>query len=189
MSDGIIVTMTRRRGGIGIAAGKRLGPLLKERGIGVNELDRAVGQKSGYTTRLVRGKKPVPDTDIIRRMAEYLHVSFFWLAFGQGPRDAAAPPDTSTEQQLLEASLSGSVPIEVVRQVDPWQRAVDFADHEISSAAIALARKRVEGRELSWRACFAEMLKAQKEVTQKAERAARALERQKHKSPRRRVGT
>lgn len=41
--------------------GERVRARMETLGIGFNELDRAIGQGSGYTTRLVAGKKKRPD--------------------------------------------------------------------------------------------------------------------------------
>lgn len=64
--------------------GERVRGLLEQKGTGFNELDRAIGQGSGYTTRLVAGKKKRPDPAILHKIAEVLGVGYEWLVTGKG---------------------------------------------------------------------------------------------------------
>jgi hypothetical protein len=65
--------------------GERLLYAIQLRDIGFNELDRAIGQGSGYTSRLVRDLKERPDVFLINKIARELHVDFEWLVSGRGP--------------------------------------------------------------------------------------------------------
>lgn len=158
MSSGIIRLMARKRAGNGVAIGKRLKPILEERNIGMNELDRVIGQTSGWTTRLLGGTKPRPDMTLIFGIAQHLRINFQWLAFGLG--DPALPAGTSgtVEEEMLRMSLDG-VPKESVRPPpDPWQQAMDVLGERISSAAYKQARKKNKGRALSAYECQRELL-------------------------------
>lgn len=63
--------------------------------MGFNELDRAIGQGSGYTTRLVAGKKKRPDPTILHKMAEALGVHYEWLVTGQGDPGPSGPASSA----------------------------------------------------------------------------------------------
>lgn len=65
---------------------------MEKLGIGFNELDRAIGQSSGYTTRLVAGKKKRPDPVILSKIAKELGVTSDWLSTGEGDPAEGTPP-------------------------------------------------------------------------------------------------
>ncbi|WP_394825010.1 helix-turn-helix domain-containing protein [Pendulispora albinea] len=72
-----------------MSIGGRVKEALERAGIGYNQLDRAIGQSSGYTTRLVSGEKKRPDPTILARIANELGVSITWLIDGSGSPDSA----------------------------------------------------------------------------------------------------
>lgn len=62
-------------------------------GLRMNELDRLIGQRSGYTTRLEKGEKLEPAVGIVAAAAREMRVSLAWLVDGEGPmvRSADSP--------------------------------------------------------------------------------------------------
>lgn len=72
--------------------GERVRARMETLGIGFNELDRAIGQGSGYTTRLVAGKKKRPDPVILAKIAKELGVTTDWLSTGEGQSPDGTPP-------------------------------------------------------------------------------------------------
>jgi len=70
-------------------------------GLGYNELDRLIGQTSGYSSPLERGTKPTPSVKVMADAAKVLNVSLDWLATGEGPMDRTAP-DPPISQFLME---------------------------------------------------------------------------------------
>lgn len=64
--------------------------------LGFNELDRAIGQTSGYTTRLVAGKKKRPDPTILGKIAQVLGVSVDWIVSGEDTATPPVPPVSET---------------------------------------------------------------------------------------------
>lgn len=47
--------------------------------------EREAGLKRGYMTQLKSGKVRAPGPETIRQLADYLRVSYEWLAIGRGP--------------------------------------------------------------------------------------------------------
>lgn len=71
------------------------------RGIGMNELDRLVGQSSGYTTRLESGSKKMPSAEVMNRLASALRVHLSWLLTGQEPRELALEQDAPSQRAVV----------------------------------------------------------------------------------------
>lgn len=65
--------------------GERLKLAREQRGLGCNEVDRAIGQGSGYTSPLERGEKARPAVDVLLQIAKVLDVRPAWLFFDDGP--------------------------------------------------------------------------------------------------------
>ncbi len=57
----------------------------EEAGMGSNELDRAIGMTTGYTSRVERGAKTEPTIGPVAAAARAMNVSLEWLADGDGP--------------------------------------------------------------------------------------------------------
>lgn len=86
-------------------------------GVGFNELDRTIGQGSGYTTRLVAGKKKRPDPAILEKIAQALGVTIGWIVSGEGDTPTPPPPPVS---QVRETEVSNDVIDELLAQAwDP----------------------------------------------------------------------
>lgn len=122
--------------------GERLTHAMALRGLKKNELDRKIGQGSGYTTRLARNLKKRPDPDILRRVADELKVSFEWLVFGRGEMTDTTPTETGLSE-MLRASLEG------VEEPGPnnFERAAMYWGPSVPKEALATVRKRAAGRE------------------------------------------
>lgn len=63
-------------------------------GLGFNELDRLIGQGSGYSSPLESGGKKLTTAEIMGKAAKALNVNVEWLITGEGPMDRAAPDPT-----------------------------------------------------------------------------------------------
>ncbi len=101
--------------------GDRVRLLLEQRGLGFNELDRKIGQGSGYTTRLVHGKKKRPDPAILQRIATELGVSLEWLLGGSEEGDGTAPAVTPRAPPSSERGRSRSEDLVMdVRDPPEW---------------------------------------------------------------------
>jgi transcriptional regulator with XRE-family HTH domain len=66
------------------ALGDRIRTAREKAGLGMNELDRAIGQGSGYTSPLEKGEKASPDYRIIADIAKILTVRLEWILTGTG---------------------------------------------------------------------------------------------------------
>lgn len=62
--------------------------------LGNNELDKAIGRSSGFTSRLETGARTAPRTEALKAIAEATKVSFEWLAFGKGEMQPTMPTRT-----------------------------------------------------------------------------------------------
>lgn len=62
--------------------GARIVERLRALNLSCNELDRRIGQTSGYTSPLIRGKKPGAQHAILGKMATELGVTLDWLLYG-----------------------------------------------------------------------------------------------------------
>lgn len=75
------------------------------RGLSMNELDRQIGQSSGFSTRVESGEKPGITMAIVAKAAEVLAVSLEWLVNGTGSAtDGAAlsqPKVTDDEARVV----------------------------------------------------------------------------------------
>ena len=74
---------------LGQTVGQRVRLARTARGYGVNELDRLLGSKQGYVSRL-EGSEREPRADTLRKLAQALGVSVEWLATGEGTMEGAA---------------------------------------------------------------------------------------------------
>lgn len=72
--------------------GRRVQEAREEAGMGVNDLDRAIGaaEGSGYTSRLESGDKVRPSAIFMARIASALKVRIEWLLRGEEPKRADA---------------------------------------------------------------------------------------------------
>jgi len=68
------------------AVGRRVKELREKMGLGVNELDRMVGQ-NGFTSRLENGEKKRPNLFVMLRVADVLGADVRWLATGEEPHE------------------------------------------------------------------------------------------------------
>jgi transcriptional regulator with XRE-family HTH domain len=68
------------------AMGRRIVDRMQALGLSCNALDRRIGQTSGYTSPLIRGKKRTPEAFVLERMAGALGVTVDWLINGNQPR-------------------------------------------------------------------------------------------------------
>lgn len=66
--------------------GARVKELREAAGLKMNELDRMIGQGSGYTTRLESGEKKNPQLHVLDAYARELKVNIRWLVTGKGSR-------------------------------------------------------------------------------------------------------
>lgn len=84
------------------SVGARVGRAMAARGMGYNELDRALGYSEGYSSRLVRTDRS-PRASTLAALAEALRVNLTWLATGQGPMDdGSAPLPPSSRAKVLK---------------------------------------------------------------------------------------
>ncbi len=76
-----------------------------EAGLGMNELDRRIGQPhGGYTTRLEAGEKKRPDPAVLNKIADALNVRLEWLLSGDLPKREGSPqPRTSNGGTVANA--------------------------------------------------------------------------------------
>jgi transcriptional regulator with XRE-family HTH domain len=92
-------------------------------GLGVNQLERACHLGKGVISNIENGRRPNPDAETLRLIAEATSHQFTWLAFGEGPEkrgDTEPPPSRwpGLEQaiEMLSAELSPRV-VEVGRRM------------------------------------------------------------------------
>lgn len=79
--------------------GERLKFALELRGMGTNELDRAIGE-SGWASRVARDMKPRAESDLVMACAQTLRVRFMWLEWGLGPMDGAPDSESYLASEL-----------------------------------------------------------------------------------------
>lgn len=67
--------------------------VMEAKGLGSNELNRAMGKDMGFMSNLLKRKAPQIDT--MQLLAKALGVHLEWLTTGRGPRDLADPPPSA----------------------------------------------------------------------------------------------
>ena len=77
--------------------GERWREAREDAGLGVNELDRLLGQTSGVTSRVEADAKPQVTMVMVDRAARVLRVRLDWLVRGEGPKRA---PDSEPKEPL-----------------------------------------------------------------------------------------
>lgn len=75
---------------MGLTLGQRVKEARELRGIRVNDLDRAIGSRPGYVSRLEDGAFTSVGSEKLRQIAEVLRVSLDWLVLGHGSLELAA---------------------------------------------------------------------------------------------------
>lgn len=75
---------------MGLTLGRRVREARELRGIGVNDLDRAIGSKPGYISRLEADEFASVGSEKLRLIAEVLRVSLDWIVLGHGTLELAA---------------------------------------------------------------------------------------------------
>lgn len=78
----------------------RLKDAMEAEGKSPTRTQRECGFQSGYLTSLKQGKIQSPSPEAIRRLADYLHVSFEWLAIGRGTMRVAGASGSPREDAL-----------------------------------------------------------------------------------------
>lgn len=66
------------------SVGARVRQAMTARGMGYNEVDRALGYSEGYTSRLAASARQ-PRANTLASLASALQVNLVWLATGEGP--------------------------------------------------------------------------------------------------------
>lgn len=127
--------------GLGQTVGQRVRVARMARGCGVNELDRLIGSKQGYVSRLESSDRE-PRADTLRKLAQALGVSVEWLATGEGTIDGAGvtvPPPSPSAPSLNPTPEPGSVV--VYDDDDPYpnrSRAIALLGHNLDPRARAV---------------------------------------------------
>jgi transcriptional regulator with XRE-family HTH domain len=80
--------------------GQRLQQALKARGMGINELDRAIG-KHGYCSRIARDEREAT-ADNLGAIALALGISLDWLVLGQGEMDSASVTTKESGEAVVD---------------------------------------------------------------------------------------
>lgn len=75
---------------MGLTLGRRVREARELRGLGVNDLDRAIGSRPGYVSRLEGDEFSSVGSEKLRRIAEVLRVSLDWIVMGHGTLELAA---------------------------------------------------------------------------------------------------
>jgi transcriptional regulator with XRE-family HTH domain len=70
--------------------------------------EREAGIKRGYMTRLKSGGVAAPTPETIRQLADYLRVSYEWLAIGRGPMRQDGWASSPLEEAMLFARRNGA---------------------------------------------------------------------------------
>jgi transcriptional regulator with XRE-family HTH domain len=127
------------------------------RGLGVNELDRALGKQQGYTSTLEKTPKRTPRIETLELLRKALDVPFDWLAYGKGPsgleglpvEEPAArvtPPadDRHPNREVALATLQGLVApaIETAMRTVRLSRDDDPTVDEWIEMTMAMQRRR-----------------------------------------------
>lgn len=147
-------------------------------GLGSNELDRAIGQGSGYTSPLEAGTKASPNLEIVARAATAMKVSPAWLAFGEGPM-------RSTETTGLDFP-AGTLLLKLRKQpgLESWieEHPASATVHELvrgimaieSGRAAAYARSEDQRPHAGWGAFFKDLRAGKIDVVNVAHHASAA---------------
>lgn len=112
--------------------GERLKVAIKAEGrdgeVSQNEFERQAGLKRGQLSTYARGKRggSTIAVDKLRALADVLHVSFDWLAWGEGPMRKGGRDTTPAEEAIVLARRSGTRE-EAIQSA--WER---FRDREAS---------------------------------------------------------
>lgn len=122
--------------------GQRVRLARTARGRGVNELDRLLGSKQGYVSRLESSDRE-PRADTLRKLAQALGVSLEWLATGEGTMEGAsggAVPSVPAPPPAPPSASTTPVPGSVVvyDDDDPYpnrSRAIALLGHNLDARA------------------------------------------------------
>lgn len=74
---------------MGLTLGRRVREARELRGLGVNDLDRAIGSRPGYVSRLEADEFASVGSEKLRQIAEVLRVSLDWIVLGHGTLEQA----------------------------------------------------------------------------------------------------
>ncbi|HEU4410181.1 MAG TPA: helix-turn-helix transcriptional regulator, partial [Polyangiaceae bacterium] len=129
----------------GQTVGQRVRLARTARGRGVNELDRLIGSKQGYVSRLESSDRE-PRADTLRKLAQALGVSLEWLATGEGTMaggGATAPVPAPTLAAAAASAVNPTPPgpVVVYDDDDPYpnrSRALALLGHNLDPRARAV---------------------------------------------------
>lgn len=106
--------------------------------------ERDAGLQRGYMSQVKSGKIRSPGPDVIRALADYLHVQFEWLAIGRGPMREEAWASSPLESAMRFALLHGARQDAIDAAVDRYRDAPDMTGNDwilaFNSEAIRLER-------------------------------------------------
>ncbi len=126
----------------GQTVGQRVRLARSARGRGVNELDRLIGSKQGYVSRLESSERE-PRADTLRKLAQALQVSLEWLATGEGSMEGGATTAVPAPPPAPPSGGATPVPGSVVvyDDEDPYpnrSRALALLGHNLDPRARAV---------------------------------------------------
>lgn len=104
-----------------MTVGERVLEAMKARGLGFNELDRALGKSQGYTSRLTRSDRN-PRSDTVQALAEALGVAYVWLLEGRGDMVLGEPEGAADE---AERYPNRNVAARLARTMGVAERAIE----------------------------------------------------------------
>lgn len=119
-----------------LSLAERLTAAIKAEGrdgeISQNEFERQAGLKAGQLSNYARGNRggSTIAVDKLRALADVLHVTFDWLAFGEGPMRKGGR-DTTPAEEAMTLARKARVP-EAVWQ-STWDR---YKDQETTMTAL-----------------------------------------------------
>lgn len=128
---------------------ERIKAAMTERGIGVNQLDRAIGASQGYTCNLLR-RDSKPRADFVVKIASALGVRIEYLLNGEGPMmDPSTTPVTASARQSRHPRFRSSAS-DATACIDPYPSreivvALGRAQGVPDSAIAALQTERRDG--------------------------------------------
>lgn len=125
----------------------RLRYALENRGAVTADIDARLGQSTGYVRRLAASIRDDCDPDLLKRLAEAIGVSFFWLFDGSAPM-LRAEPGGEENSTGLAAALSRSVEhVRAKLERTLLEQAIDDIGPALPGHVADAARERFKGQE------------------------------------------
>lgn len=87
---------------------RRLWEVMAEEKKSPTRTEREANLQRGYMSQIKSGKIRSPGPDVIRALADYLHVGYEWLAIGRGAKRAAGWAPSALERATAFALANGA---------------------------------------------------------------------------------